>query len=211
MILIIAGHGGIDRGAIGIDGTTERDLVTSFAKKIQGKNIKHIGVYEELSLIQKINKANDFSKEDILISIHANSANPKAQGVEVWHHQTDSESKTLAQLVANQISNDTGLKNRGIKNEIKNKHKRLGILHDTKPTSILLELGFISNKRDLYVLKNQQEKIANALIKAMEKYYKIRSQKIFSEIWHEASKIQDKDLTKKIQLLSHKGANNLRN
>ncbi len=91
-IIIDAGHGGSDYGAIGAKSTREKEVVLDMARRL-AKIIRKDKIFEPVltrdnddyvSLIDRANKAN-ISKGDIFISIHAN-ASPKrsARGYQVF-------------------------------------------------------------------------------------------------------------------------------
>jgi N-acetylmuramoyl-L-alanine amidase len=56
-----------------------------------------------------------------------------------------------------------GINNRGVKNSTDNRHGRLGILDDTRPRAILLEVAFISNKVDMSRYQQNKERLAGTL------------------------------------------------
>lgn len=91
-VVIDAGHGGKDPGAIGARGVYEKDLVLSVAKLV-GENLRQRGhkviltrdrdVY--LTLEERTGIANG-NNADLFVSIHANSApTPDAYGIETYH------------------------------------------------------------------------------------------------------------------------------
>ncbi|SYZ72906.1 putative Cell wall hydrolase/autolysin [Candidatus Zixiibacteriota bacterium] len=91
-IIIDAGHGGSDYGAIGAGNTREKDVVLDIAKRL-AKIIRKDKVFEAVltrdkddyvPLVDRANKAN-LVKGDIFVSIHAN-ASPKrsARGYQVF-------------------------------------------------------------------------------------------------------------------------------
>ena len=92
-IVIDAGHGGKDPGAVGVNKTYEKDVALSVSLKfgnIIKKNHPNVKVVYTRStdvfigLAERAKKANSISA-DLFVSIHANSAiNKKATGAEVW-------------------------------------------------------------------------------------------------------------------------------
>jgi N-acetylmuramoyl-L-alanine amidase len=79
------------------------------------------------------------------ISLHLNSSDPAATGVEVLYRQ-DGDSALAADLSA-RIAMVTALKNRGPK-----KRTDLAVLKFAAGPSVLIELGFINRKKDRDVL-----------------------------------------------------------
>lgn len=90
-IIIDAGHGGKDPGAIGRDGVYEKDVVLDIAKRIsrilerRGFDVKMTRATDEfISLQERTQIASRFGA-DLFVSVHANS-NPvrSVQGIEVY-------------------------------------------------------------------------------------------------------------------------------
>ena len=109
IIAIDAGHGGRDPGAVGKNGTKEKDIVLSISKKLYNllrkeKKIKPILIRNSdkyLSLRQRIEKARKY-KADLFISIHADAArNRKAKGSSVYVLSQHGASSEAAKWLAN--------------------------------------------------------------------------------------------------------------
>ncbi len=91
-IVIDAGHGGKDPGAIGYRGTKEKDITLDVAKRLEKKlsknmNVKIIMTRDEdvfLRLSERTNIANE-NKSSLFISIHTNAAQDRrASGFETF-------------------------------------------------------------------------------------------------------------------------------
>lgn len=108
LIMIDAGHGGKDSGAISISGYYEKHITLKMAKELRDKLIKS-GRYNvmltrnddrALALRQRVQMARN-AKADIFISIHADSAlNSSAKGLSVYtlsEKASDSEAAALAE------------------------------------------------------------------------------------------------------------------
>jgi N-acetylmuramoyl-L-alanine amidase len=83
------------------------------------------------------------------ISLHLNSAGASASGVEVLYRYHDYE--PLAAQVSSRVSQFSGIKNRGAK-----QRTDLAVLRFNGP-AILVELGFITNKKDRDILLSGRE------------------------------------------------------
>ena len=88
------------------------------------------------------------------MELHLNTATPNATGTEVYYYSN--AGKEYAERICKQLG--TVYRNRGVK-----KDKKLYILNSTKPTAILLELFFCTNKEDY--LKGHGKKNATKLAK----------------------------------------------
>ena len=153
-IIIDVGHGGKDSGAIGINGIQEKDVVLDIANSILKLNneldepmdiylTRYSDTLISLSDRTKLAKA---LKADLFVSLHCNhSDNPDARGIEVFVAKTMSKYSYNATWLAFQLQNDLnkslGFESRGVK------FANFQVLQETIGycTSVLLELGFLSN------------------------------------------------------------------
>lgn len=151
MLLIDAGHGGRDPGAVG-KSLKEKDVTLKLAIMLE-ETLRTAGVPcaltrtedTTLSLKSRVAFANR-SKGTHFISLHVNAAkNLEANGVEVYTSASGGERTELAKKVQAALVSTTHLKDRGIK------HRAFYVLRNTKQPAILVELGFITNpqERDL--------------------------------------------------------------
>ena len=108
LIVIDAGHGGIDPGAIATGGAQEKDIVFGFAERLR-RRLENTGRYRVLMtrdhdvfvpLDERVRIARE-AKADLFISIHADSisAAPHIRGLTVYtgsEQASDTESQRLA-------------------------------------------------------------------------------------------------------------------
>jgi len=100
-IVLDAGHGGKDTGAIGVKGVLEKDVTLAIAEKLKRKLLAQ-GLQAEmirekdyfLSLEERVGQANR-ANACFLISIHCNAAsNSQAKGVEIYYtSDTEAEAR----------------------------------------------------------------------------------------------------------------------
>ena len=159
-VVIDAGHGGTDHGAIR-DDTSEKDITLDVSQKVEDM-LKKQGyavlmtrpVDSFVSLADRVAMAEKFNP-DIFVSIHVNSSvRPEITGIEThYYHQ---ESLNLAQTVHSSLASAIDSKNRGLF-----KSKFYVINHTTSP-AILVEIGFISNDNERAQLVSEKRKQATA-------------------------------------------------
>ena len=130
--------------------------------KIDTKNHKKSDLSERAKMINE-------SECDIYISIHLNSDSTETwSGAQTFYTNNNKQNKTLATIIQNKLK-ETTKTTRKIK-ELKNMY-----LFDriTKP-GILIEVGFLSNSNDRYLLrkKDYQKKIAQTITEGIIEYYK---------------------------------------
>ena len=89
---------------------------------------------------------------DVLISLHCNAADGKANGTETFYRGKSNE--WLARACNSTVVKMLGTKDRGIKTEEQSQHSRLAVLGF--PRACLIELGFIDHPTDRAKLIDQQ-------------------------------------------------------
>ena len=171
-ILIDAGHGGKDSGAVN-GGIYEKDIALDIALRLGGllKGRGHEVVFSRnddtfVSLNGRVALANS-TCADIFISIHTNSAvNKDANGTEVLVFD---KNERLGEVLHKHLSADLGLTDRGIK-----ERKDLAVLNGTKMPAVLVETAFLSNEyeKELLMSASFRQRCAEAMLKGVEEYFK---------------------------------------
>lgn len=181
IIVIDPGHGGKDSGAVGVNGILEKDVVLKIAKQIVELNETTFNNQFEIYLTRYKDtlislgdrtKLAKILKADVFISLHCNhSDNPNARGVEVYvsmkQGKYSQESILLAYDLQKGLKENIGFESRGVK------FGNFQVLRETAVffPSVLLELGFLSNRDEDDYLSNKISllKIAFALILNLKK------------------------------------------
>lgn len=152
-IAIHAGHnpdGMIACGAVGYikESTCAREVVSYVRNMVRscGICIDDVTVNNgsnQSGVLHALKEKIDNGGYDLSISVHLNSASDKtAHGSETYYYPGNADGRKYANMFADAISKVSGL-NRGAKET-----KALYIIKSVKPTSILLELCFVSNRED---------------------------------------------------------------
>ena len=165
-IIISAGHGGNDPGAVA-NGYTERDLAIEF-RELLVKELLLLGVKPLIDDNKNALKqtlawlVGKYSSKDILLDIHWNAASSKARGTEVIVPDNASifENNLGKNILNVFVSN--GFINRGVKTESQTARKRLGWMRPPAE-NILVEMGFITNLLDINLYQNLKYKLAKEL------------------------------------------------
>ena len=188
-IVVDAGHGGEDPGKEGINGSLEKDINLSIALKLQklleAKDINVVmtrttgkGLNDENSNNKKIDdlkkrvEVMDNSNADLVVSVHHNSY-PKEEinGPQVFYHEQSQKGKEIAEFMQKHLIEE-------LKPEWERESKpneSYYILKKTKIPIIIVECGFLSNKReaDLLATDEYQDKVANAICSGLIKYFEL--------------------------------------
>lgn len=182
-ICIDPGHGGKDPGAVDGKNPVEKDVLYTEEEDINlvvglllQRKLQSLGARVTItragdtypSLTQRYTMANKFLA-NIFISIHCNSATPKAVGIETLAHSRSTQGQRLARLVQEELIKAAKQPSRGVK-----LRDDLAVLNGAKMPTILVELGFVSNPGEEVKLNNPgyQELLADAITKGVLRYRK---------------------------------------
>lgn len=176
-IIIDAGHGGIEPGAIGCMCDLEKDLNLKAAKAVK-KELKSRGYNVSMtrssdkfvSLKDRVNYA--INKNGVIfVSLHMNSIpenkNPNDyKGSETYYYNNFSQ--PLADCIQKQITNTLGTKDNGIK------QASFAVIRPTEYVGVLVETVFLVNPEDtkIYKSKDYYKKVAQGISNGIQEYLK---------------------------------------
>ena len=174
-IVIDPGHGGIDSGAIGINGIKEKNVVLNIALKMARINESILDSTLEIYLTRysdtliSLKDRSNLSKAlqaDVFISLHCNQADtPKAKGTEVYVSNFNGNNMRKSILIGYEIEkalvDQIGLESRGVK------FANFQVLRETVDDcpAVLVEIGFLSNMDESnYVSDDKNLKVVALLL-----------------------------------------------
>ncbi len=187
IVVIDPGHGRStawgepDPGAIGLNGTHERTVVLSIAKKLAamleraGADIVLTRQGEaNISLPARAEIANNLNA-DVFVSIHANSSPSRwLKGSATYFHapswsdlsEQHSQRRRLAGLIQDELINAAGTDDLGVREE------NFSVLRNTRVPSVLVETAFISNPEEEMKLRDPdfQTKVARGIARGIERF-----------------------------------------
>ncbi|MGZ5247603.1 MAG: N-acetylmuramoyl-L-alanine amidase [Flavitalea sp.] len=178
-IVIDAGHGGDDPGTSnGKD--AEKELTLALSKKIMEMNTnKDIKIHltrdrdEAVKLQDRTNKINTLGT-DLMISIHVNGLeNKEDAGLEFVIPNSSSKFHQQSLALASVINIST-TPIFGSTKGVKVRDQGIWILSNSNCPSLLIEVGNLKNVKELSILKNRQEEIANSILKGINEYLSIQ-------------------------------------
>ncbi|WP_027409270.1 SH3 domain-containing protein [Anoxybacteroides tepidamans] len=176
-IIIDAGHGGQDTGAIGPTGLKEKDVNLDTALLLKAELEKagaivtltrSTDVFLELSERTAIANNSDY---DAFISIHIDSYSRTSTGTTTYYNVSTNfngpKSKILAQYVQQRLVGQLGRPDRGYKEQ------EFYVNRKNELPSILVELAFISNPNEEALLKTKafRQKAAVGIRQGLEDYF----------------------------------------
>ena len=167
-ILLIAGHGAGDPGAVGY-GTesTETRRVLNEVKALFGGYDVIVDVYPtNRNAYADIGNGSlqvNFANYDYVFEIHFNSAaNPEATGVEIWVTYAE-QGITVEQAIVNKVA-ALGYSNRGVKRE---DFRVIRTAKNKGTSAALIETCFISNNGDMARYNSNFSKVCNAIVEGI--------------------------------------------
>lgn len=179
LIIVDAGHGPNTAGKRSPDGklrefTFNHAVAMEVQKLLLGQKINVFMTHDttrDVPLAERMKRANAH-KGDAFISIHANAFTSNwhtANGIETYIKRAASkEEKSLAATIQQALVAKTGLRNRGVKQE------NFYVLTNAKMPAILVECGFMTNKREVALLAsaNYQKQCAKAIVQGLMEWLK---------------------------------------
>lgn len=180
-IIIDAGHGGEDGGAVADDGTVEKDINLDISLKLE-KLLKIYGfevimirsddrlIYSPDSVTMRQKKISDIKNrmriiennpDSIFVSIHQNKfSSSYVHGAQIFYSKNNPESQILAQSIQDSFSKtiqpDNARKTKPTGTEIY-------LLYHAKNVAVMAECGFVSNFEELSLLKQDSYRLKIAL------------------------------------------------
>lgn len=182
VVVIDAGHGGSDRGAVGPSGVTEKSVTLAVALKTE-KLLNDSGMKvvmtrktdvdvaspqasDSQELQARVNKTPPHA--DIFISIHCNAfMNPNTNGMETYYYAGSAGGKKLAELLNEELLKYGERFNRGVKSA------NFYVLKRSRCPASLIELAFVTNPTEENLLADDdyQNKLAQAICAAVNRYF----------------------------------------
>ncbi len=191
VVVIDAGHGGMDGGCVSADGTPEKGINLNVALELRDIlsimgyqpvctretdiSIHDDGV-EGLAKQKKSDMENRlaiFNKYDgsIAVSIHQNQfTDSRYYGAQMFYSADDPQSERLASIMKSRFVSALQPENT---REIKPVGDELYLLHNSKNPAVMIECGFLSNPEEAAKLcdKNYQGQLALTIFSGICEYF----------------------------------------
>ncbi|NJR46479.1 MAG: N-acetylmuramoyl-L-alanine amidase [Hyellaceae cyanobacterium CSU_1_1] len=173
-VIIDAGHGGYDSGAVGIGGLKEKDIILPIALDVEEilrkQDIDVVMTRDKdvfISLEGRTDLANNV-KADLFVSIHANAislSRPDVSGLETYYYDSG---RRLAELIHWSVLNGVDIDDRSIR------RARFYVLRHSAMPAVLVEVGFVTGEVDASNLKDpdHRRQMAEAIARGIVEYIK---------------------------------------
>lgn len=174
-VIIDAGHGGKDPGAIGlISKESDINLLIAEQTKAELESLGYTVIMTRtddsfVGLTERVNIANAYPNSLCFVSIHQNSVDnaPNVTGTEVLTCNNRNGNWALAETLANDVSEQISSRNRGVQN-----YTNLVVIRDTVMPAALVECGFISSdhEEELLFTDEYRSLIAIGIAKGIDEF-----------------------------------------
>lgn len=172
-IILDAGHGGEDGGAVAADGSLEKHYNLDIAKRLEkililyGFNVIMTRTEDKMTCDDNLtsqrqkkisdirNRLNIIESTDnsIFVSIHQNNFNdPSQKGIQVFYSKNNFQSRVLAESIQNSVVSSIQINN---KRKVKKSGTEIYLLYHSEIPSVMVECGFLSNPEDLSLLDDE--------------------------------------------------------
>lgn len=183
-IVLDAGHGGTDSGAVGPSGYMEKEATLAVTQKVRDilensgakvtmsrdsdKDVYGPNATDRQELQARVNASFRDPDAEVFVSIHCNAfSNPAANGTETYYYPGSLQGRRLATLLDEELIKAGGLFDRGVKDA-----NFYVMRHSAIPAS-LVELAFITNYKEEKLLADDsfQNDMAMAIAIALGRYF----------------------------------------
>ena len=190
-IIIDAGHGGMDGGAVGINNVVEKDINLGISLKLA--DLLRMNGFEviltrsadesihdpEETTVARQKRSDMYNRRDIMeahpnglfVSIHQNKFDdPSCKGAQIFYSVNHEDSDDLAQILQDNFRENLQQDNT---RQIKAADENLFLLYNAKIPAVLVECGFLSNQTDCGNLCDEtyQKKVAFVIYLSLMDYY----------------------------------------
>lgn len=186
VIIVDAGHGGIDPGVVGIDNMKEKDINLKIAEylkeelekagyKIIMTRTKDEGLYEDScrnKKVQDLQRRCELIKETkplLIVSIHQNSyQDPSVCGPQVFYYTHSVKGQEMAKCIQDALNKQLEIQ----RPRIEKGNTSYYLLKRSEGVLNIIETGFLTNPKEAKLLKEKeyQKKAARAICDGILKY-----------------------------------------
>ncbi len=192
IIILDAGHGGMDGGCVSINGDSEKginlnillalrdmlrvsgydvEVTRDTDKSIHDKGIEGIANQKSSDMDNRLALFNKYENA-VCISIHQNQfTDPKYSGAQMFYSGSNNENERLAGIMQNKFAELLQPEN---KREIKLCGKELFLCYFSENPTVMVECGFLSNPDEAALLMTEeyQHKVAFTIYSGLNEFLK---------------------------------------
>ena len=190
-VILDAGHGGEDGGAVGVTGLLEKELNLDLAKRLctlleaegvrvimtrtedvllYDRNTNYEGRKKVLDLAAR-QAIGDQYPEALFVSLHANTFSQSVyHGLQIWYSPNHESSAVLAECLRSEVVGNLQPDNH---RQSKQAGSNIFLLYRLQQPAVLVECGFLSNPTECRALQEDayRQQLADALCRGILAYY----------------------------------------
>lgn len=181
VVCIDPGHGGYDRGSEGLgyeEAAQVYELGLLVWEELENRGYTVVMTRTDddtkVTLDERVATSNN-SPAEIMVSIHRNKydGSEEVSGMEAWIGSSDpSDAHALAEAILDELVATNTMRNRGLKTGSEGSpNSDYAINRGCNVASVILELGFISNKTDNEYYENNLDNYATAIANGIDEYF----------------------------------------
>lgn len=177
IIILDAGHGGSDVGAISNNGIIYEKMITLASARFVEKSLDKTGANVVMTRsndtfvdLQEIPLRGELVNADVFISFHYDSSGLSNQATGFTTYYYHEKDIPLGEVINKHLEKNIPLVNRGV---------ALGdflVIRESNTPSLLLELGYMNNDLDMqqFITKTYQKLVAKAVTDGLTEYFENR-------------------------------------
>lgn len=190
VVVLDAGHGGIDGGCVSVNGVAEKGINLSIVqtlrdsleilgfdvvctreddRSIHDTGVEGIGKQKLSDMKNRLDIINRYDNA-IVLSVHQNRfVDERYSGSQMFYAKENSDGQRLAECMKTQFVNLLQPDNT---REIKPVGSEMYLIHNAKSPAVMIECGFLSNPDEAKLLENPQyqKKVAFTILTGLEEY-----------------------------------------
>ncbi len=190
VIVLDAGHGGIDGGCVSVNGVAEKGINLSIVQTLRDsldilgfdvvctreddRSIHDSGVegIAKQKLSDMKNRLDIINRYDdaLVVSVHQNQfVDPRYSGAQMFYAKENDDSRRLAECMKKQF---VALLQPSNERETKPVGKEMYLIHNAKSPALMVECGFLSNPDEAKLLESAdyQKKVAFTILTGAQEY-----------------------------------------
>ncbi|MBQ1904201.1 MAG: N-acetylmuramoyl-L-alanine amidase [Ruminococcus sp.] len=190
VIVLDAGHGGIDGGCVSVNGVAEKGINLSIVqtlrdcfdilgfdvvctreddRSIHDSGVEGIGKQKLSDMKNRLDIINRYD-DALVLSVHQNQfVDERYSGAQMFYAKDSDDSRRLAECMKKQF---VALLQPNNERETKPVGKEIYLIHNAKSPSVLVECGFLSNHDEAKLLESAdyQKKVAFTILTGAQEY-----------------------------------------
>lgn len=190
VIVLDAGHGGIDGGCVSVNGVAEKGINLSIVqtlrdcfdilgfdvvctreddRSIHDSGVEGIGKQKLSDMKNRLDIINRYD-DALVVSVHQNQfVDPRYSGAQMFYAKENDDSRRLAECMKKQF---VALLQPSNERETKPVGKEMYLIHNAKSPALMVECGFLSNPDEAKLLESAdyQKKVAFTILTGAQEY-----------------------------------------